>query len=165
MSGESGECWDLNAITCAFCLGDADRISEAFLGHYKRAFRMGDVADRFVELPVCYADVVVHLPSAVADTVGVCRRPDLKPIGIGGGDDEGMWVEVWPQPWVTQIASVKPDQVQGVLTLWARLAQEGYDAAPDKWESSRLAVSFRQLMDIASISVACGKPLIGLAAM
>jgi hypothetical protein len=165
VSDESEDYWNLDAITCAFCLGDADRIRAAFLGHYKRAFRMGDVADRFVEFPVCYADVVVHLPNAVADTLGVCRGPELKPMGIGGGDDEGMWVEVWPQQWVAQIASVKPEQVQGVLALWARLAQEGHDAAPENWELSRLAVALRQLLDIASIAVANGKPLIGLAAI
>jgi hypothetical protein len=165
MSDEDSAYWNLNAITCAFCLGDADRVVGAFLGHYKRAFRTGHVADRFVELDVHYADVVTHLGDAVADVLGSPRLPQTAPQYIGGGDDAGMWIETLPVAWVERIASVPTGQAPSVIKRWMLLSQEGFEANPEPWESPALLGSLRELIDIAAESVARGRPLLGLSAI
>ena len=165
MSEGNDQYWNLNDITCAFCVGDRDRIVDAFLGHYKRAFRVGDVADRFLEMPVNPVDVVPHLPNAVADVLRMPRLPEVESERIAGSPEEGMWVEVMSRPWIEMFAATRPDHLADILARWARFAQDGYDPDPAKWASVTLAMALAQLMELASLSRSSGKPLLGLMAV
>jgi hypothetical protein len=140
-------------------------IADAFLGHYKRAFRTGRVAERFVEVGVPYPDVLTHLARAITDVLGASPLPSFAPQLVAGGDDAGMWVEILPVDWVRMVAAVPQERVAEVLSVWAQLAQEGSEPDPETWESAELSQSLRNLIHVAAEADASGKALIGLSAI
>lgn len=166
MGEEDRRSGDLAAISCAFCTGDPERVASAFLGHYKSAFREGRIAQAFVELPIAYADVVLHLADAIADSTELARLPSTEATILAGSEDEGMWVEILPRAWVRLLASVPQQKLEQVLAAWARrVSDEGYETPPEVWAAPSLAVSLQKLIAMASEADSTGKPLLGLSAI
>ena len=124
---------------------------------------MGDVADRFVEFPVTYVDLIEHLPNAIADSQGVPRIPTVEPRRIAG--DEDMWVEELPSVWVDIVASVDMKHMPALLDIWGRLSHVDYESDASTWNSPTMASCLLQLVGVASLSLSRGKPLLGLFAV